>query len=71
MNIRKISNKIEKVKLVDTEKIFESDMRLMDDLENHFTIKNIFVNINNYWNREYTNNPVPEILFKGKFKFIK
>jgi hypothetical protein len=65
------NGRIIKVELIETKNIFESDMKLMDELENHYTIKKILENINKYWKKEQTKDPIPEILFNGKFKYIK
>jgi len=69
-NIRGGNGEIVGIEIVESNNIFESDMQLMDKLENHFTINTINTFIDNYWNRIYTQKPIIEIMFQGKFKII-
>jgi hypothetical protein len=70
MGLRQNMGKIVKVELLETKNIFESDMKLMDNIKNHYTIKRINENINNYWNKKYTHKPTIEVLFKGILKIV-
>jgi len=70
IDLRHIDGEIVKVELVETKNIFESDMKLMDNLENHYSINKINENIYKYWNRNFTDKPLIEVLFNGTFKFL-
>jgi len=71
METRNITDDIVKVEIIEAENIFEYDMMFMENIENHYTIKMINENINKYWNKEFTSNPLIEVLLNGKFKIVK
>jgi hypothetical protein len=63
--------KIYEMELLEIEEIFEADMKKIDDIENHILFLDLFNKINDYWNGNFTDNPIKEIIFKGRYKYKK
>lgn len=58
------------VELIEIQKLFKADMNLIDLIPNHSTYGEAEGNINDYWNRNSSNNPVYEFLFQGTCRLI-
>jgi hypothetical protein len=63
--------KIYEMELLEIEEMFEADMKKIDDIENHILFLDLFNKINDYWNGDFTDNPIKEIIFKGRYKYKK
>jgi hypothetical protein len=70
-NNRNGNGEIVGIEIEEIDGIFESDMQIMDRIENHYTMNKINSLINNYWEKKYSNEPIIEIFFKGKFKIVE
>lgn len=62
---------IKKIELVETKNSFRGDMSIIDALENSISRDELLETIRKYWRGEKSDNPVTEIVFQGKFRFLK
>lgn len=59
--------KIYEVELIEVEKYFETDMRVIDNIENQILFEDVINEFSDYWQGKLTENPIKEIIFQGKY----
>ncbi len=56
------------VELIKTRTLFKADMKLLDEIPNHFTYRQAAKQVDKYWNGKISTKPVFEYLFQGTCK---
>lgn len=62
---------IVQLELSRTEKIFEADMKIVDEIENWVSRDDLIEAIRKYWKGEKTKTPINEYIFQGEYKILE
>lgn len=60
---------IYEVEILEAVEYFEGDMNFIDNVQNHILFEDLINKYADYWRGKQTGNPIPEIVFQGKFKY--
>lgn len=63
------NGKIYEIEIIKPEKLFEADMKIIDNVSNHVKFKDLVKQFQKYWHGELTESPIKEVVFSGRFKY--
>lgn len=61
--------KIYEIELLETNELFEADMKIIDNIENQILFEDLLNEFTDYWRGDFTLNPIKEIIFQGSYKY--
>ncbi|GIQ59573.1 hypothetical protein Flavo103_27090 [Flavobacterium collinsii] len=62
---------IYEVELIQVVKMFEGDMMLIDNVQNHILFLDLMTQMNDYWKGVHTQDPIREIIFQGSYLYTR
>ena len=62
---------IYEIEIIQSREYHEADMKIIDNITNHILYKDLKNEFEDYWNKKKTSSPITEIIFQGKYKYIK